>query len=336
MTTIAPPAFVSYSREDSGFALKLAGDLKAGGANVWLDQLDIIPGERWDNAVENALNNCTRMVVILSPASVNSTNVMDEVSFALDEHKTVVPVIHRDCGVPFRLRRVQHVDFRPDYARGIHELLRTLGSGERGPVPPDVNIQSHTRTPDIGEHRVGPSRVVLPLIPRLIGAGAILSVVAVGCWLVSHFASRVPQAPGGGIAPNGRPTARSSGIQSAIRSAIATSDVQGPGAASVESTILPPPPYPPDPPPPVYPSDKFDEDGDLKTDLWATGTPLLGSVAGAQGFHLVPARLSFNQTGMTVSGVTGLYQFAGVQSQKTVSPPSLLPAFRCSWDRRAR
>jgi hypothetical protein len=31
----APTAFFSYSREDSEFALRLAGDLKAAGAAVW-------------------------------------------------------------------------------------------------------------------------------------------------------------------------------------------------------------------------------------------------------------------------------------------------------------
>jgi hypothetical protein len=82
-------AFVSYCREDSDFALKLAGDLKTTGANVWLDQLDILPGERWDRAVEEALAKCPSVVVILSPASVSSTNVMDEVSFALEERKNL-------------------------------------------------------------------------------------------------------------------------------------------------------------------------------------------------------------------------------------------------------
>lgn len=66
------------------------------------------------------------MLVILPPASVNSTNVMDEVSFALEEKKTVIPVVYRDCTIPFRLRRVQYVDFRHDYARGLKELLRIL------------------------------------------------------------------------------------------------------------------------------------------------------------------------------------------------------------------
>jgi peptidyl-prolyl cis-trans isomerase A (cyclophilin A) len=126
----APEAFFSYCREDSEFALRLAGDLKTAGASVWLDQLDITPGDRWDRAVENALTNCSRMLVILSPDSVSSTNVMDEVSFALEEQKIVIPVFHRDCTVPFRLRRVQHVDFRQDYARGLQELLKTLPAGQ--------------------------------------------------------------------------------------------------------------------------------------------------------------------------------------------------------------
>lgn len=131
MEEIAPAAFFSYSREDSDFALKLAGNLRTAGANVWLDQLDIVAGQRWDRSVEDALSKCPRLLVILSPASVNSTNVMDEVSFALEEKKTVIPVVYRDCTIPFRLRRLQYVDFRQDYTRGLEELLKTLAPEQR-------------------------------------------------------------------------------------------------------------------------------------------------------------------------------------------------------------
>jgi len=123
----APTAFFSYSREDSGFALRLAADLKAAGANVWLDQLDIQPGQRWARAVQDALNNAQRVLVILSPTSVDSTNVEDEVNFALEEHKTVIPIFFRDCKVPFQLRPFQYIDFRTDYDRGLKLMLGTLG-----------------------------------------------------------------------------------------------------------------------------------------------------------------------------------------------------------------
>jgi photosystem II stability/assembly factor-like uncharacterized protein len=151
----APAAFFSYSREDSEFALKLAADLKAAGAKVWLDQLDIHPGDRWDRAVEDALIHSPRLLVILSPASVNSTNVMDEVSFALEEKKTVIPVMHKDCTVPFRLRRVHYADFRQDYACGLRELLKIMapgqGAGRSGSAISDVEGQGQSNVPDARE-----------------------------------------------------------------------------------------------------------------------------------------------------------------------------------------
>jgi hypothetical protein len=85
----APTAFFSYSREDSKFALQLAQDLKAAGANVWIDQLDIDPGQEWDSAVEAAVTQAPRMLLILSPSSVKSRNVRNEIAFALDENKTI-------------------------------------------------------------------------------------------------------------------------------------------------------------------------------------------------------------------------------------------------------
>lgn len=138
MSSDAPTAFFSYSREDSAFALRLAGDLKAAGANVWLDQLDIIPGERWARSVESALNSSPRLLVILSPASASSTNVQDEVNFALEERKTIIPVLFRDCKVPFQLRPFQYVDFRTDYDRGLGVMLRTLGVDHHMEAPAEA------------------------------------------------------------------------------------------------------------------------------------------------------------------------------------------------------
>ena len=134
-----PLAFFSYSREDSEFALKLAADLKASGANVWIDRLDIKPGQWWDKSVEEALNQCPRMLVILSPASVNSKNVLDEVSFAMEEQKTVLPVLYQECHIPFRLRRVQYVDFTKDYNQALQRLLDALAAR---PVPTTDVIQA--------------------------------------------------------------------------------------------------------------------------------------------------------------------------------------------------
>ncbi len=119
--------FISYSREDSAFVLKLAKDLETAGAKVWLDQLHIKGGERWPVAIEKALEESPQMLIILSPASVASNNVMDEVSYALECGKKVIPVLWKSCQVSFRLRNLQRVDFTNDYTVGLKNLLETLG-----------------------------------------------------------------------------------------------------------------------------------------------------------------------------------------------------------------
>ena len=142
-------AFLSYAREDAEFVLRLAKDLREGGAGVWMDQLDIAPGQRWDRAVEDALAKCLEVVVILSPAAVESTNVMDEVSLALEDGKTVVPVLHRQCKIPFRLRRLQYVDLSLNYSAGLDRLLETLGVGLRPPPNVGLTLPGTADTPRV-------------------------------------------------------------------------------------------------------------------------------------------------------------------------------------------
>ncbi len=122
----AETTFFSYSRTDSTF-VKLAKDLRDAGADIWLDQLDIKAGSHWDSSIENALNTSTRLLAILSPASVGSNNVMDEISYALESNKVVISVLLNLCATPFRLRRLQRIDFTGDYQSGLNQLLEVLG-----------------------------------------------------------------------------------------------------------------------------------------------------------------------------------------------------------------
>lgn len=127
MATEGSRFFFSYAREDSEIVLRLARELRKAGAKVWLDQLDIRGGSRWDEAVQAALESCQGLVAVLSPSSVASQNFLDEVSYALEEQKQVIPLLYRECAIPFRLRRVQYVNFTADYEKGFADLLRALG-----------------------------------------------------------------------------------------------------------------------------------------------------------------------------------------------------------------
>jgi hypothetical protein len=120
--------FFSYARADSEFVLRVAHDLREAGVDLWLDQLDIPGGVQWDRAIEEALASCSGVLVILSPSSVASPNVMDEVSFALERSKRVFPIVYRDCTVPLRLARIQRIDFTRDYGEAVERLLKDLGN----------------------------------------------------------------------------------------------------------------------------------------------------------------------------------------------------------------
>ena len=147
-------AFVSYSREDKEFVLRLAKDLKAKGAKIWMDTLDIRPGQTWADEIEAAVTGCSRMLIVLSPASVASRNVQAEVGYAISEGKEIIPIFYRQCTIPFRLLPFQYADFRGgDYSVGLEELLLSLsgaqpGNGKRAAateVPADAGAEAEAR-----------------------------------------------------------------------------------------------------------------------------------------------------------------------------------------------
>jgi tetratricopeptide (TPR) repeat protein len=107
-------AFVSYSRKDSDFVLRYAGNLK-GDFDLWLDQWDIPhlkEGDvNWDKAINEAILDCSHFLIILSPQSVMSDQVLGELWLALNKGKTVIPVLYQGCEVPRQLLRRQYIDF---------------------------------------------------------------------------------------------------------------------------------------------------------------------------------------------------------------------------------
>ncbi len=118
--------FISYSRRDLDFVMRLAQDLRANSIDIWLDKLDIEVGQPWDREIEKALQECAGFLYVISPDSVSSENVMDEVSYAIGKDKKIIPIYHRECEVPFRVSRLQRVDFTGEYAASFENLLSSI------------------------------------------------------------------------------------------------------------------------------------------------------------------------------------------------------------------
>jgi CRP-like cAMP-binding protein len=129
----ASQVFVSYARADVEFAKQLARGLRRLGVDVWLDVYSIAAGKSWARQVGDALDSCGAMVVVMSPASMSSENSDDEWNFYLDKRKPVVPVLLAPVDVPYRLNKLQYVDFttRPfdEALTRLHVALRRATGG---------------------------------------------------------------------------------------------------------------------------------------------------------------------------------------------------------------
>lgn len=118
--------FISYSRNDEKFAIFLAEELKKKNVNVWLDQIDISVGENWDDAIQQALEKCEYIIVILSSSSVESENVKDEIVFSIKNKKNIIPILYENCNIPLKLARRQYIDFTRNFDKGITKILEFI------------------------------------------------------------------------------------------------------------------------------------------------------------------------------------------------------------------
>jgi hypothetical protein len=128
-STMNDRVFICYSRKDENFALKLAKNLKRKGIPVWLDQWDIPSGSNWNRTIETTLKECAKLLLILSPSSVESDEVQCEWLSVLGEGKTIVPILYQPCRIPVRLKSIQYIDFTsrsPDDKEALEQISKAL------------------------------------------------------------------------------------------------------------------------------------------------------------------------------------------------------------------
>lgn len=143
--------FISYSRTDETFARRLAADLSNLGADVWIDVEDIPAGMNWSSAIQQGLDECEAMLVILSPDSMKSRNVENEWQYVLDHGYPIIPVLWRPTRVHFQLNRLQYIDFHEqEYDSALaqlHSELRRKGIALEPLTLADDSVQRLVQSP---------------------------------------------------------------------------------------------------------------------------------------------------------------------------------------------
>lgn len=88
--------FISYSRKDKAFVEVLSTALKRRGRDPWVDWDDIYKGEDWWQAIQRGIESANTFIFVISPDSVASTVCRDEIDYAVQCHKRLLPILRRD------------------------------------------------------------------------------------------------------------------------------------------------------------------------------------------------------------------------------------------------
>ncbi len=170
-----PEVFISYSRKDAEFALKLTADLERRGIQVWIDQGDIVAGDAWRKQIVEGIQSCRVFLVILSPRSATSENVVKELSIAESGHKKIVPILYQPVEIPkemeYQLAGLQYQAFdHGDYEENVARLVQVISgqttekTAQRGPAP------SAAKGPHLGKIALGVGGVLIVLLVVCLGS----------------------------------------------------------------------------------------------------------------------------------------------------------------------
>jgi hypothetical protein len=115
--------FLCYSKENSTGVREFRERLKAETwIDPWFDEEDILPGEKWEGSVAEAVHNSHAVIIFLSSLAVRTEGFFHvELKLALDAAAEkpdgtifIIPIRLDACDVPERLRPYQYVDYFGD------------------------------------------------------------------------------------------------------------------------------------------------------------------------------------------------------------------------------
>lgn len=119
--------YVNYASDALETAERLVNDLNNVGLAAWLHETES-EHVAWASGVHPALQECSRMVLVLSPQALEAEDVVQAWQFFRDQRKPVVIAQASSAHPPDDLRRSPRYDFQEDYKRAFREMLQTLSA----------------------------------------------------------------------------------------------------------------------------------------------------------------------------------------------------------------
>ena len=129
--------FVSYGHGDAGWVRVLAGNLHRANFDVFLDEWELVGGDRFAGRLEEGIRGSASGVLVVSPHALSRPWVREEYEALLRQAveqpgRRLIPVLYADAELPPFLGNRHWVDFRgtattgPEYDARLGELVRYL------------------------------------------------------------------------------------------------------------------------------------------------------------------------------------------------------------------
>jgi pSer/pThr/pTyr-binding forkhead associated (FHA) protein len=118
--------FIAYTREDwEAVVASLTLNLQDAGLKVWVDQYLVQGSDDWRVAVEQALTECSMVVLVMSPQSLGNQYVQMAYRHFLEQEKPVIPLLYQSVKpLPGELARLRSIVYDTENPRkSFHKLI---------------------------------------------------------------------------------------------------------------------------------------------------------------------------------------------------------------------
>jgi TolB-like protein/cytochrome c-type biogenesis protein CcmH/NrfG len=206
MSESTKAVFLSYAREDTEAAKRIADALRAFGVEVWFDQSELRGGDAWDTKIRMQIKTCALFLPIISRNTQDRGEGYFRLEWRLAAERThlmadgrpfVVPLVvddarESDALVPPEFMRVQWTRLpqgvpSPQFVEQVKRLLEA----------PRKTTAAAERTPAVVAQPATPRKPSLPL--ALVGAVAVLAIGA-ALYFALKPATSAPTTPASAVA----------------------------------------------------------------------------------------------------------------------------------------
>ena len=196
--------FISYAREDTDAARRIADALRSNGLEVWFDQNELRGGDTWDQKIRRQIKDCALFVPLISANTQDRKEGYFRLEWKLAAERThlmaegvpfIAPVVvdgttEGGALVPSEFMRVQWTRLPGALAtpQFIEQIKRLLG-GSASPLPAPRAEVSAARTTH------SPAAAPKPKFPVALVAGLAVVVLALVGYIALRPAEKISTPP---------------------------------------------------------------------------------------------------------------------------------------------